>query len=63
MGGHLQIVKFLIEKLKCPPKIPETTHQQMAICMNRFDIAQYLQKHNVMNATIAVMEELEFLNR
>ena len=65
MAGHLEIVKFLIEKLKCPPNIPappNTTPQQMAVHMNRFDIAQYLQKHSIMNITIAVMEELGFLN-
>ena len=65
MSGHLGIVKFLIEKLKCPPNIPgppKTTPQQMAIRMNRFDIAEFLQKHNLMNTTVAVMEELGFLN-
>ena len=65
--GHLEIVKFLIEELKCPPHItgyPTATPLQMAKAANHFDIAQYLQKHSVIPyiyTAIAMMKQLGFL--
>ena len=68
-NGHLEVVKFFIEELKCPPDIPgllNMTPLQMAIRMNRSDIAQYLQKHSVMPyiytaIVIVTMEQLGLL--
>ena len=63
----MEIVKFLIEELKCPPDIPalqNMTPLQIAIHMNRSDIAQYLQKHSVIpyiHTAIAVMQQLGYL--
>ena len=48
LNGQLETVKFLIEKLKCPPDITgflNLTPLQLASCDP--DIAQYLQKHSV----------------
>ena len=69
VGGHLDIpvVKFLIEGLKCPPDIAgplDSTPLQSAILMDRFDIAQYLQKHSVIPhiyTAIAMMKQLGLL--
>ena len=50
MNGHLEIVKFFTEELKCPPDITgacNMTTLQMAVHNNHQDIAQYLQKHSV----------------
>ena len=50
--GHLDIVKFLIEELKCPSDISaapfNVTPLQMAIYTNHPNIAQYLQKHSIL---------------
>ena len=45
MGAHLEVVKFFIEELKCPPDIPgqwNMTPLQMAFHKNHSDIAKYL---------------------
>ena len=45
-GGHLEIVQFFIEEVKCPPDIVgrhNMTLLEMAIQENHPDIAQYLQ--------------------
>ena len=47
MGGHLEVVMFFIEELKCPPDIPgqwNITPHQMAVHNDHFDIAKYLQE-------------------
>ena len=66
-GGHLEIVKFFIVELKCPPDTAgqrNMTPLQMAILRNHFDTAQYLQKHSVIRyiyTAIAMMKRLGFL--
>ena len=65
-SGHLKIVKFLVEKLKCPPDIPgnlNLTPLQMARIRNHSDIAHYLQKHSVLPyiyTAMAMMRQLGF---
>ena len=67
MFGHLRIVKFLIENLKCPPDIAgqlNVTPLQIALIKNHFDIAQYLQKHSVLPyiyTAMATLKQLGFL--
>ena len=46
MHGHLEIVKFLVEELKCPPDIigqHNTTPLQMARFMDHSDIAPHTE--------------------
>ena len=65
--GQLEIVKFFIEELKCPPDIPgpfNMTPLQVAIQENHFDIAQYLQKHSIVPyiyTAIVMMKQLGHL--
>ena len=62
LGGNLDIVKFLVEELKCPVDITgphNKTPLKLAESMNCSDIAQYLQEHSVMPyiyTAIAVMK-------
>ena len=75
-GGHLAVVKFLVEELKYPPDIAgqqNMTPLQMAILkkhfdiarhMKHYDIAQYLQKHSIISyiyAAIGMMRHLGLL--
>ena len=65
--GHLDIVKFCIEELKCPPDIighQNTTPLQMARHENHLVIVQYLQKRSVIPyiyTALFVLERLGFL--
>ena len=64
LSGNLEIIKFFVEELKCPPDIqgpPNITLIQLARDMNHPDIAQYLQKHSVIPyiyTAIAMMKQL-----
>ena len=67
LNGQLEIVKFLIEKLKCPPDIMpgdlNLTLLQLASYCDP-DIAQYLQKHSVVpyiHTAIVMMKQLGLL--
>ena len=45
IGAHLEVVKFFIEELKCPPDIPGQWNMaplKMALHKNHSDIAKYL---------------------
>ena len=45
--GHLQVVQFFVEELKCPPNIRgqhNATPSQMAETMEHHNVAHYLQK-------------------
>ena len=65
--GHLDIVKFFIEELECPPDIigqQNTTPLQMARHENHLVIVQYLQKRSVIPyiySALFVMKRLGFL--
>ena len=65
--GCLEIVKFLVEELKCPPDIQgalNMTPFQLAIHENHLDVAQYLRKQSVIPyiyTAIAMMKLLGFL--
>ena len=48
--GHLNIVKYFTEELKCPPDTPGLSNMmlfQMARAANHPDVAQHLQEHSV----------------
>ena len=47
LGGQLQMVKFPVEKLKCPPDISEPSNLTPLQIAENTKIAQYLQKHTV----------------
>ena len=46
-GGQLQMVKFLVEKLKCSPDISGPSNLTPLQIAENTEIAQYLQKHTV----------------
>ena len=47
LGGQLQMVKFLVEKLKCSPDISGPSNLTPLQIAENTEIAQYLQKHTV----------------
>ena len=64
VGGHLEIIKFFVEELKCPPYTTgalNMTPLKMAIRTSHSNIAQYLQKHTVIQIAIVSMKQLGFL--
>ena len=45
--GHLQVVQFFVEELKCPPNVRgrhNMTPRQLAEIKGYHNVAQYLQK-------------------
>ena len=50
LNGHLQVVSFFIEELKCPPDIigeSNMTPLQMAVMEHHQEVAQYLRERSV----------------
>ena len=68
ISGYLEIVKFLIEELKCPQDVlglDDLTPLEIATNENHPEIAQYLQQHSVISyiyTAIAMMKQLGFHN-
>ena len=59
LGGDIEVVKFVVEELKCPPDIAgqlNITPLHLAKKQHNFDIAQYLQKHSVLSYIYTAIE-------